>query len=136
MGFFDWIGSKIISDKTLDSLIEKALDRGTPIIKERLHSYVKDEIQNVLEDEEIAAGLIQYTDAIYARYQKKFFGAIGGTQKGINATTEGLNPLSQIVDEDGNFSLSRILGLAMSGGLKQLGANAPKQTTAEFISKY
>ena len=134
MGLSDWIASKIFSEKTLDSLIEKL----EPRIQGQLDVYAKQTVVTLLEDEEIARGLITYLDAIYGRYQKKFFGAIGGTQKGINATMQNLdiNPLATIIDEDGNFNLRQALGFFLSGGLKKLGQATPAPTTAEYISKY
>jgi hypothetical protein len=48
-------------------------------------------------------------DAIYDRYTKKFWGSIGGMQKGLNFQMQGMNPLENLFDKEGNFSLSGLI---------------------------
>lgn len=120
MGLSDWIASKILSDKTLDSLIEKAL----PKIQDRLDTQLKESVIRLLEDEDIAYGVGVYADALYNRVSKKFFGAIGGTQKGLNYQTGQIqDDLLGDVFQDGQINVMGILRLIMSGKLKQLGGS-------------
>jgi len=76
---------------------------------------MKDSIQDVLEDQEIAGMVIQYTDSIYNRYlgkSGKLWGTIGGAQKGLNYAIDGemekMNPFSGFLDGEGEISLSGI----------------------------
>jgi len=92
---------------------------------------LKNMIHNILEDEDIAKHATMYTDMFYQRYEKKFWGTIGGQQKGINsavnAEVEAANPLSQIFDADGNISLSSIVKGFISRGFSGGGSTPPGQ---------
>jgi len=114
---WNWIFKRLFTPKRVASLIKN----NTPVIAEAM----KDSIQTVLEDEEIAGMLIQYTDEVYNRYlgkAGKLWATIGGVQKGINYAVQGeiqqLNPFSQFL-EDGELSMSGlvkgILSQALSG---------------------
>ena len=118
---WNWIFKRLFTPKRVASMIKN----NTPIIADAM----KDSIQSVLEDEEIAGMLIQYTDEIYNRYlgkSGKLWSTIGGFQKGINSTIDGemqqLNPFSQFL-EDGELSMSGlvkgILSQALRGESKQ-----------------
>ncbi len=91
---------------------------------------MKDSIQDVLEDEEIAEMIITYTDTIYNRYlgkSGKFWSTIGGIQTKINYDAEKeiqqLNPLSGFIDDKGEISITGIikgiLGQARRGNIPQ-----------------
>lgn len=108
----------IFSDKTVAFLIEKA----EPYLAEKMSELAKETILNTLEDEEIAGAVIQYGDALYDRYQKKFWGQIGGMQKGLNYAAEKANPLAEIIDSEGNISLANIIRGVLSGGFKSAAA--------------
>lgn len=108
MSKLNWLERRIINERTVGYLTEKMADS------------LKEAFIKILEDEDIAYAITQYGDAVYDRYHKKFFGAIGGVQKSINANVQALNPLSDIFDEDGNPNLRGLLGLVLSGGLKGL----------------
>ena len=116
MSKLNWIERRIINDRTVGYLTEKIESTMADTFKE---SFIK-----LLEDEDIAYALTQYGDALYDRYHKKFFGAIGGIQKGINASVEDANPLSQVFNADGAPDLRSILGLLLSGGFKGLAPSA------------
>jgi len=89
---------------------------------------MKDSIQDVLEDEEIAKMVIQYSDTIYNRYlgkSGKLWGTIGGVQKGLNFAVEGevgeqFNPFSNFL-EDGELSLSGLVKGFLSNAFKNRG---------------
>lgn len=92
---------------------------------------VKNMIHKLLEDEDIAKHMTMYTDMFYNRYEKKFWGTIGGLQKGVNsavnAEVEAANPLSQIFDEEGNISLSSIVKGFIQRGFSGGGGIPPGQ---------
>jgi len=120
---WNWIFKRLFTPKRVASMIKN----NTPIIADAM----KDSIQSVLEDEEIAGMLIQYTDEIYNRYlgkSGKLWSTIGGFQKGINSTIDGemqqLNPFSQFL-EDGELSMSGLVKGILSQALRGGGAYFP-----------
>jgi hypothetical protein len=112
---FQWLWKRIFSEKNLGFLYEQV----RPLIVEDMTYLVKDTIQNVMEDEEVAEWVTKYGDGLYDRYSKKFWGTIGGLQKGLNFSMQQENPLN-ILDEDGNLSLSGIIKGVISGKLGDL----------------
>lgn len=120
---FDWFWKRIFNTKRVGFLMQQAM----PHMEEE----VKNMIHKLLEDEDIAKHITMYTDMFYSRYEKKFWGTIGGRQKGINsmvdAEVEAANPLSQIFDEDGNISLSSIIKRIIKGGFSGGGSTPPGQ---------
>lgn len=123
MGFSNWLWGRVFSDKNIGYLIEKT----KPLLQAEIDGYLKDSMIKLLEDEDIAYGIGLYTDALYQRVSKKFFGAIGGTQKGLNAQTGGATDLIGDLFPDGQFNLMGGLRLLLSGRLKGLGMdNRPK----------
>lgn len=104
---WNWIFKRLFTAKRVAYLIKNNQGEITELMK--------DSIQDVLEDEEIAGMVIQYTDGIYNRYlgkSGKLWSTIGGAQKGINYAIDGemdkLNPFKGFLDEDGELSLSGI----------------------------
>jgi len=81
-----------------------------------------------LTDEELGELVTKYGDALYTRYMQKFGGFLGGSQKGINFAMDKVNPLSQIIDEDGNLSLSGVVKLFLSGKLGSMVPNASQSS--------
>lgn len=75
-----WIVKRIFSDKSIEYLVEKARPKVDDMVVESMNDY--------LSSEEFGQYLIGVTDAIYERYSKKFFGAIGGRVRGINAEVD------------------------------------------------
>jgi len=121
---WNWVFKRLFTPKRVASLIKNNQGEITELMK--------DSIQGVLEDEEIAGMVIQYTDSIYNRYlgkSGKLWSTIGGAQKGINYAIDGAleqqNPFSGILDEGGELSLAgiakSILAKALRGG--SLGAS-------------
>jgi len=130
---WNWIFKRLFTPTRVASLIKN----NQVVISEAM----KDSIQDVLEDEDIALGVIQYTDVIYNRYlgkSGKFWSTIGGVQKGIGYTIEGeaekLNPFAGLIDEDGEISLAGLvkgfLAQTLSkGNSPQQQQGAPRQST-------
>ena len=76
---------------------------------------LKDSIKEILEDEEIAQGVVSYTDGIYNRYlgkSGKLWGTLGGVQKGVNYAIQGevdkANPLTALLNEEEGFNIAGI----------------------------
>ena len=113
---FEWLIKRVFSEKNVGYLMEKA----NPLMREAIKTEAKEAILNVLEDEEIAAGLTQYGDALFARYSKKFWGSVGGVQKGLNYAVAGAQDDLGIFDEDGGISISGIIKGALTGKFKGL----------------
>lgn len=116
---WNWVFKRLFTPKRVASLIKN--NQG------EIAELMKNSIQDVLEDEEIAGMMIQYTDSIYNRYlgkSGKLWSTIGGAQKGINYAIDGAleqqNPFSGILDEGGELSLAgiakSILAKALRGG--------------------
>jgi len=114
---WNWVFKRLFTPERVASLIKNNQGEITELMK--------DSIQDVLEDEEIAGMMIQYTDSIYNRYlgkSGKLWSTIGGAQKGINYAIDGAiqeqNPFSGFL-EDGEISLAGIakgiLRQALSG---------------------
>ncbi len=125
---WNWIFKRLFTPKRVASLIKNNQGEITELMK--------DSIQDVLEDEEIASMVIQYTDTIYNRYlgkSGKLWSTVGGVQKGINSTIDGemqqFNPLSAFL-EDGELSMSGlvkgILSQALSGTRQPQGQGSPQ----------
>jgi len=120
---WNWIFKRLFTPRRVASLIKN----NQVIIAEAM----KDSIQDVLEDNEIAGMIIQYTDHVYNRYlgkSGKLWSTIGGVQKGINYTieeeTQKLNPFAGLIDEDGEISLA---GLVKGFLAQTLKGNSPQQ---------
>lgn len=129
----DWIFKRLFTPKRVASII-----KNNQVV---LAEVMKDSIQDVLEDEDIAGMVIQYTDQIYNRYlgkSGKLWSTIGGSQKGINYAVQGemdkLNPFAGLIDSEGELSLAGlvkgILSQALSGsmGVQQQRQGSPGQT--------
>jgi len=117
----DWIFKRLFTPKRVASLIKN----NQVVIAEMM----KDSVQDILEDEEIASMVIQYTDQVYNRYlgqSGKLWGSIGGHQKGINATVQGemdkLNPLAGLIDGEGKLSLAGLVKGIFSQALSGQGS--------------
>ena len=113
---WEWLIKRVFSEKNVGYLMEKA----TPFMREAIKTEAKQAIIGVLEDPEIAEGLTTYGDALFARYSKKFWGSIGGKQKGLNYAVAGATQDIGIFDEEGNISIASIIKTAMTGGFKNL----------------
>ena len=118
---WNWIFKRLFTPERVVSLIKN----NQIVISEMM----KDSVQDVLEDEEIAGMVIQYSDSIYSRYlgkSGKLWSTIGGLQKGINFAVEGeigeqLNPFSNFL-EDGELSLAGIVKGILSNALTSRGS--------------
>lgn len=117
---FEWLWKRVFSEKNIGYLVQKAEPYMDSFIEDRL----KLAIVNVLSDEEIGAMVRDYGDALYQRYMQKLGGFLGGKQKGLNFAIDKVNPMSQILDEDGNISLSNIFRTFLSGRMGQILPNA------------
>ena len=99
------------------------LDKVETRLTERSKDIAKETVISVLEDEDIAQGVVAYGDALFQRYSGKFWSSIGGKQKGLNYAIQGAteNALPDILDADGMPSLSKIISLGamkfLSGSL-------------------
>jgi len=71
-------------------------------------------VQGFLSDPEVQKGLMSFSDVFYDRYRTKFFGALGGLQKGVNAMVESENPYLDILDSKGQVSLKKIIPILAS----------------------
>jgi len=117
---WNWVFKRLFTPKRVASLI-----KNNQIVISEL---MKDSIQDVLEDEEIAGMVIQYSDTIYSRYlgkSGKLWSTIGGVQKGINYAVEGeigqqFNPFSNFL-EDGELSLAGLVKGFLSNAFKNRG---------------
>ncbi len=96
------------------------MEKASPFMREAIKTEAKEAIIGVLEDPEIAAGLTQYGDALFSRYSKKFWGSIGGKQKGLNFAVADAAQDVGIFDDEGNISIASIIRTAMTGGFKNL----------------
>jgi len=127
---FNWLWKRVFSDENIGFLMEKA----EPYITDRMVDVAKDAMFKLLEDEEFNEWLTQMGDAYYNRYMQKFGGWIGGNQKGINYAIDReasqLNPLAAVMDEDGNFSLSKAMKSLMSGQFRQFIASPGSSPTS------
>lgn len=85
-----------------------------------LDEEVKGSIIRVLEDPDIAQGVTDYGDALFSRYFQKVTGWIGGKQQGINRQVEAATPKLDILDDEGNISLSGILKGFLSGQFRNI----------------
>jgi hypothetical protein len=88
------------------------------IVTNSMADSMKDSIMQTLSDEEIAAAVAAYSDAIVDRELKRFWGSVGGTQKGLNFQMQEANPLSNILDKEGNLSLSGIINMLARGWMQ------------------
>ena len=103
-----WLMRRLFNEKNVGYLYQIV----RPIIQEDLGEMAKEAVIELLQDEEVATGVASYADAIVDREKKRVFGTIGGLQKGINYAAPpqgggGGLPDFDIVDEDGNISLSK-----------------------------
>lgn len=103
----DWIFKRLITPERVGDLIKN----NQVVITEAL----KDSIKEILEDEEIAQGVVMYTDGIYNRYlgkSGKLWGTLGGVQKGVNYAIQGeidqKNPIAAFLNEDEGFNIAGI----------------------------
>ena len=91
------------------------------IVASTMAHTMKESIHNVLQDEEVAQHVTAYGDALYERYNKKFWSGIGGRQKGINYAMAEANPLTDIIDEEGNINLAEGIRAFLRGDFKNIG---------------
>lgn len=115
MGLRSWIIKKLIPKEVISFYIDQ--------VKEEIH--IKTQIKDVLQDEEIAQGVISYGDALYDRYQKKFWGQIGGVQKGLNFlgkqdqdSNNDLENIFDLVSGEENINLSKLIKFGLSNYMK------------------
>ena len=129
MGISNWIFKRLFNDENLGYAIEKV----KPYLREAIHSEAKELAIKLLEDEDIAYGVNQYStalgDHLFARYKKKFFTTLGGMQKGINyavagATNGGENPILGVL-QGGEIDLTKIVTSFLLGQFQ-------KRTTQTF----
>jgi len=128
---FDWFWKRLFTTKRVGFLIEKAMPNIEIHIKEMAH--------NLLSDEELAEHITLYGDALFNRYAGKFWGTIGGKQKGLNSAVDQeiqeLNPLTHIFDDDGNISLSGIVKGFLRGEFKGFGSSGGSLTQPQALSE-
>ena len=102
-------------------------------VKKTISGFLKQEILNTINDEEVAKALMGYGDAFYDRYQSKFTGWLGGTQKGLNSVIKNVGNgeenqndflMNMISGLDGQeFSLSNALKLLLVSSKSKTGSN-------------
>ena len=103
---FDWIWRRVFTEKMVDSLLEKLLNRAL----------------DMMQTKEFQEQLCIITDSFYERYRAKLFTSIGGTMKGINAEANP-SPLAGLVSKSGKVNWLQALGLI----LNQSGSGSQKQ---------
>ena len=105
---FDWLWNRLLSQKRIDAIVEKAL----PSVLAKTSAIAKETAFNLMEDEDIALAVTEYGDALFDRYMQKFYGSLGGKQKGLNyALDEVTGGGLDIFDEDGNPSIKKIIAM-------------------------
>lgn len=125
---FEWFVKKILNTKAAQEYLEIVSEK----MQNQLDDRLKDSIIHVLEDEEIAGAVTQYGDALYDRYQKKFFGSIGGIQKGLNYAAQDKSPLMGLINDAGTLDLSSIVKRLMLGAVTNAVTAVPlSQSTGE-----
>ena len=72
---------------------------------------MKDSIMQTLQDEKLAGNIALYADTLVDRELKRFWGSVGGVQKGINFSTKQNNPLTDLITEDGGINLSGVINM-------------------------
>lgn len=115
---FNWFWDRVLNEKRVGYLLDKAMLQ----LEGRSKSIAKEAVISLLEDEEIAQGVVQYGDALFSRYSGKFWSSVGGKQKGVNYAVGDMKDqmMPDILDEDGNPSISKLIGL---GAMKFLSGN-------------
>jgi hypothetical protein len=113
---FDWLWKRILSEKNLGYAYQKL----RPVVIADMASNLKMSLISVLEDEELAAALADYGDALIKGRMQIVYSSLGGKQKGLNYALQGESILDQLVDEEGRPNLAGILKAVFSGGLKNI----------------
>jgi len=83
----------------------------TQILQDNMATSMKGAIIDTLQDEEIAGNIALYADTLVDRELKRFWGSVGGVQKGINFSTKQNNPLTDLITEDGGINLSGVINM-------------------------
>lgn len=119
MARLSWLQRRFINANTLAYLSEKM----QPLLKEQ--------ILQILEDEEVAFAVNSYAtalgDHLFERYRQKFYGSLGGVQKALNQGGPHGQQLP-IYTENGDLSISSIIKSIFLGQLQR-----PQPST--FMSK-
>jgi hypothetical protein len=113
---FDWLWKRILSEKNLGFAYQKL----RPVLIADMASNLKMSLISVLEDEELAAALADYGDALVKGRLQVVYSSLGGKQKGLNFALQGESILDQLVDEEGRPNLAGILKAVFSGGLRNV----------------
>ena len=141
---FKWLFKKIFTEENISEALEIARPQIRQLIEEEASSMAKTTIHDILSDEEIGAHVAAYTDNIYNRYLGKggkFWGSIGGMTKGINyeigEQMDSMNPLSGILDNEGNLNFSGIVKSIIANAFRGQATETPQyanpgQTRAVF----
>jgi hypothetical protein len=124
---FDWLWKRVLSEKNLGYAYQKL----RPVVIADMASNLKESLITVLEDEELAAALADYGDALVKGRLQVVYSSLGGKQKGLNFALQGESILDQLVDEEGRPNLAGILKAVFSGGLRNVlggSGGAPPRT--------
>jgi hypothetical protein len=113
---FDWLWKRVLSEKNLGYAYQKL----RPVLIADMASNLKKSLITVLEDEELAAALADYGDALVKGRLQVVYSSLGGKQKGLNFALQGESILDNLVDEEGRPNLAGILKAVFSGGLKNI----------------
>lgn len=93
-------------------------------VKSTLSGFLKNEILNTVNDEEVAKALMGYGDSFYDRYHSKFTGWLGGTTKGVNSVIQ--QAVGGEIQNSGNNGLFDLISgmegkdFSLANGLKLL----------------
>lgn len=117
---------RVLSEKNLASAYEKV----RPVIMADLASNLKEQVFTLLEDEEVASMLSDYGDAFVKGRMQTFWGSVGGRQRGLNYALAEVNPLDNLVTDEGGINLAGIIRMLLSGGFKGMGEGGRGATTS------
>lgn len=105
----NWLWKRIFTPDRVGYLVQ--------IARPQLNQMMAEMVLDTMENEEVKAGIVMMGDQLYTHYSKKFFGTIGGLQKGVNSQVAEMNPLTQIIDKDGNIDVKNIISGFILGKL-------------------
>lgn len=108
-----WIIKRLFSDKNLGYIIEKA----RPMLRIAMAEEIKESITKAFQDPEFIEVVNSVGDAYYERYRRKFFGSMGGLQKGLNSEVSKIPGDFDFFDKEGRLSIKKILPKLLSGGI-------------------
>lgn len=115
MGLREYIFQKmILTPGNVGYLVENV----APYLVQIQGQVMKDSIMKTLQDEEIAQAVASYSDALLDRELKRFWGSVGGKQKGLNFQMQEANPLAQVMTKDGGLNLPGIINFLAQRGIQ------------------